>query len=113
MRIPDPALVRELVAGLEGEVNNGGFHQFFFNSTSDRTTQILQALKAIGAVHTVGILERACSKFPDGLPPADRFERQEVLLSIAPKCTEFDIEDAEFYAYQEDLRALVEIYSRG
>lgn len=113
MNIPTPTQVRALIDDLEGDVNNGGFHQFFFNSAGDRTAQVLQALKAIGAHHTAGILERACSKFPGGAPPSDRFERQGVLDVIAPECDEFASEDADFYAYQDDLAALVEAYGRG
>jgi hypothetical protein len=112
MTDPSPDSVRSLVDDLEGDVNNGGFHQFFFNSAGDRTRQILEALKAIGALQTLAIVEKACAKFPGGMPPAEWFERQEVLLTIAPECDEFEMEDAEFYEYKDDLAALVEAYCR-
>lgn len=57
--------VRELVEELEAEINNGGFDQFFFNSASDRTDEIIAALLLIGAAHTANIVKTAMAKFPD------------------------------------------------
>jgi hypothetical protein len=107
------ASVRELVADLEAELNNGGFHQFFFNSAGDRAAQTREALRAIGAVRTAALLERACARFPGGAPPVDGDERQVLMLTLAPRSDEFDAEDTAFYAGGEDLRALVEAYCRA
>ena len=41
--------VVDLIDALEGEVNNGGFHQYFYNSAGDRTAETIQALEIIGA----------------------------------------------------------------
>lgn len=60
-----------LVWELEAEVNNGGFHQFFFNSDGDRAVLTPAALRQIGAEHTASIVERANAMFP-GAPPTDR-----------------------------------------
>jgi hypothetical protein len=37
------------VNAIEADVNNGGFHQFFFNSAGDRVVQDIAALRLIGA----------------------------------------------------------------
>jgi hypothetical protein len=62
--------ITQLVGALVAEVNNGGFDQFFFNSSSDRTPDILRALELIGASKTADILKRAAAKFPGGMPPS-------------------------------------------
>lgn len=49
------------IANLEREVNNGGFHQFFFNSSGDHVHETLKGLKAIGAFKTANIVETSIS----------------------------------------------------
>jgi hypothetical protein len=63
---------------LEDEVNNGGFHQFFYNDAGNNTLQTIQALEAVGAAKIAAIVKRA-AMFPGGMPPKDRFARQDVL----------------------------------
>jgi hypothetical protein len=104
--------VRRLIDALEGEVNNGGFDQFFFNSAGNEAAEIIQALEAVGASKTAAIVRRACAKFPGGMPPAERFVRQDVLLDVvSPDAEAFEQEDDDFLAYEEDLLALVAAYS--
>lgn len=111
----NPRLSREDVARLvetfEGEVNNGGFHQFFYNSTGNETAKIIQALETIGARKVAGIVKKAAGKFPGGMPPEDRFLRQDLLLEkVDPEIKVFqDLDDA-FYAYPDDLQGLLEKY---
>ena len=45
----DSREIQELVEAVEDEVNNGGFHQFFYNNAGDNTEETIQALEAIGA----------------------------------------------------------------
>jgi hypothetical protein len=111
-----PSEVRRLIGALEDEVNNGGFDRFFFNSAGNEAAEIIQALEAVGASKTAAIVRRACAKFPGGMPPANWFARQHVLLDTvqlpedAP--TEaFDQEDADFLAYGGDLEGFVAAYS--
>ena len=70
--------VARLVELLEGEINNGGFHQFFYNSTGDETFAMIRALKKIGALKTADIVARAAAKFPRGMPPKERVKRQDL-----------------------------------
>ena len=105
----DREQVARLVELLEGEINNGGFHQFFYNSAGDETAGIIRALKKIGAIKTADIVERAAVRFPGGMPPKDRFKRQDLLLKkVDPQIKVFEELDEEFYAYPEDLQALLE-----
>ena len=99
------------IGNLEAEVNNGGFHQFFYNSAGDDTAETIQALQAIGAARTAEIVKRAAAKFPGGMPPKERFARQDILLEKFPDTTEFDELDAEFFAYPDDLAALLKKFA--
>jgi hypothetical protein len=56
--------VARLVELLEGEVNNGGFHQFFYNSAGNETPEIIQALKKLKAHKVADVVRRAAAKFP-------------------------------------------------
>jgi hypothetical protein len=98
------------VAGLEAEVNNGGFDQFFFNSASDRAPAIVAALKAIGAFRAAEILEEACQLFPRGKPSEDRSVRQEQLEKIDPD--RLDALDERFSQYPDPIGELLERYCR-
>ncbi|PYX46780.1 MAG: hypothetical protein DMG79_15400 [Acidobacteria bacterium] len=101
-----------LIDALEGEVNNGGFDQFFYNSAGDETVKIIQALEAIGAMKAADIVKRAAGKFPGGMPPGDRFARQDVLLDkVSANADAFADLDQEFYAYPDDLSGLLARYS--
>src|SRR5437762_10408868 len=40
---------------LEAEVNNGGFHQYFSNSSGDSAFAVVDALKGVGAHHAARI----------------------------------------------------------
>jgi hypothetical protein len=101
-----------LIESLEGEVNNAGFHQFFYNSAGDDTAEIIEALKAIGAAKFAGIVERAAGRFPGGMPPRDRFQRQDLLLdTVDPNIEIFNVLDREFYNYRDDLSALLSAYA--
>jgi hypothetical protein len=104
--------VRELVRDLEAEINNGGFDQFFFNSAGDKTAETIAALDAIGASHTAKIVRKAAGRFPGGMPPTDRDERQDLLgASVSPESDAFEEEDAAFLEYRDDLESLAAAYA--
>ncbi len=107
-------VVEKLIDELEAEVNNGGFHQFFFNSAGDRTAETIHALNLIGATRTAAIVSQAAARFPGAMPLADRDERQGQLESISPDGDEFEDLDEAFLAYEDDLAILTGSYvSRG
>jgi hypothetical protein len=106
----DAQEVTDLIEALEGEVNNGGFDQFFYNNAGDNTRETIQALEAIGAFKMADILKRAAAAFPAGMPPKDRFARQDVLLQQFPDAKGFEALNNEFYAYPDDLAGLLANY---
>lgn len=103
--------VAELIQNLEAEVNNGGFDQFFYNSSGDNTAETIEALEKIGAIRTTDIARRAAAKFPHGMPPKSRLDRQTILLQISPEANEFEELDEEFYGYSENLADLLKKYT--
>lgn len=64
---------------LEREVYNGGFDQYFHNSSSDYYALVLHGLDRIGATQTLELLRRAKQiLFADAIVPEDRGERWEL-----------------------------------
>lgn len=99
------------VDALEREVNNGGFDQFFLNSSGDTVPETLAALEAIGAAQVAAMLREAVSLFPGGEPPRDREERYQRALG-APEATReaWNGLDSRFYDYPDDLTALMRAF---
>ncbi len=89
---------------LEEEVNNGGFWQFFYNSSGDFSGELIDAFTKIGALKTAEICKQALSIF-NGDVPTDRDERGELLAQL--DCNDFwDECDEAFYRYEEPLEEL-------
>ncbi len=64
-----PQKVFSAIWNLESEVNNGGFSQYFLNSSAESAPVVVQALETIGAAATAMICGRAiAAAFPGGLP---------------------------------------------
>ncbi len=96
----------------EQEVNNGGFSQFFYNSSGRFSNEIVQAFISIGAVKTAKICEKALSALGEALPTDDA-QRQSVLeAKLNNHKTEAVLEacDEAFYEYNDDLTALNQAY---
>lgn len=70
------------VENLLREVNNGGFNQWFFNSSGDYVHETIAALDEIGAVKIATIVKQAVSFWPEGKVPKDRSARQDILQQI-------------------------------
>ena len=94
---------------LEAEVNNGGFDQFFGNSSGNLSNEIVSAFKQIGAMKTAAICEKAISVFSSPVP-ATQEERNQLLSE--EKCTILDKYDNEFYNSEENLDVLNRQYVR-
>ena len=92
---------------LEREINNGGFNQYFYNSSGDFAHETITSLRAIGAGKTAGILQKAIDQFPGSVVPKDRVKRQEVLEKIEDKANEvWEQLDQAFYKYEDNLNDL-------
>ena len=99
------------IEDMEREVNNGGFGQFFLNSSGDNTQETISALKEIGSERFLFLLESATQQFPGGKVPRDRDERLEVMEQMEDKAESAwsDLDD-QFYEYEEDIYGLLVSY---
>ena len=88
---------------LEAEVNNGGFDQFFRNSSGNLSNEIVSAFKQIGALKTAAICEKAISLFPKPVP-ATQEERAQLLTDEADVI--LDECDEAFHHSEENLESL-------
>lgn len=92
------------VEALEREVNNGGYHQFFVNSSREYAAEIVQALQSIGCPRTAEITQRAI----DALGVEDLTD-EAIEESIASDDDERDDKlsecDDSYYGAGEDIAA--------
>jgi len=112
--LTEPEKVLVTLWALEAEVNNGGFDQFFFNSSGDCAYFAPRALQILGATEMSEIAARANAVFgPDG-PPREWNARQEALFALSDSAqTLLEALDVAFFAYPEDLAQLVARYVRA
>lgn len=109
--LTEPERVILFIENLEREINNGGFNQFYFNSSGDFSHETVDVLIKIGATKTSEIVRMANSEFPDSTVPKDRTKRQiqleqikEVANSTWEQC------DQKFYQYEDDLVGLLLLF---
>jgi hypothetical protein len=103
-----PQKVFSAIWAVESEVNNGGFSQYFSNSSGASAPFVVDALETIGAPKTASICKRAiASGFPAGLP-----RTPESIASAAANFSEDILErlepfDQEFLSYPHNLTDLL------
>ncbi|MGE0087158.1 MAG: DMP19 family protein [Desulfococcaceae bacterium] len=99
---------------IEREINNGGFSQFYSNSSGDFAHEVIVSLKAVGADKTAETVLKANGLFPDGKVPKDREKRQEILEKIEENASDKwgELEE-KFMAYEEDLNSLNMAYIKN
>jgi uncharacterized protein DUF4375 len=99
---------------LEAEINNGGFHQFFTNSSGDQALATPRALDAIGALNEAGIVRKALAEFGVAGPDPDRKERSKQVETLDEASVQrWDELDQAFYEYPDDLAELLATYIRS
>lgn len=102
--------------GLEADVNNGGFDQYYFNSSGDQAFYAPEALETIGAHKMASILSSANNVFgPEG-PSRDGRARQAQLFRVAPNNdmpSPWEQLDRAFYAYPDDIATLLTAHLRA
>src|SRR6267143_2703741 len=94
---------------LEAEVNNGGFEQYFCNSSGDHASEVVASLKAIGAHKAADITQKAISiAFGASSPPINRDLRTSQVKALneharnqLAKC------DQAFFKYPDKLTELL------
>lgn len=101
------------IDGLEREVNNGGFNQFFFNSAGDQAVQTVAALHRIGAHAAAALVERANGAFGIAGPSSDRNARQKQIESLGEQSSAlWEALDNAFLEYPDALARLLQEYVR-
>lgn len=103
-----PQQVFSAVWGLEAQVNNGGFEQYFESWDGEMAVDAAAALRAIGAQRAAEIVAKAVAAFPGGSPPRDQDARQRVVgaASNAVRAA-WEHLDQEFLKYPDDLTSLL------
>lgn len=88
------------VSVLDREVFNGGFHQYFSNSSGKYAQETLAALRELGAVEIAELLAEAIDAFPEKQVPKDRKLRNEQLDRTDARF--LDSLDSRYYALDDD-----------
>ncbi|MDB6068110.1 MAG: hypothetical protein JWR26_4318 [Pedosphaera sp.] len=100
---------------MEGEVLNGGFHQYLTNSTGETSEDVKLYLQDIDAVQTLELFERLSKIFPGGKVPHDHEKRCAVVEEwedLESGNDVFNELDGCFYRQSESLAALILAYVR-
>jgi hypothetical protein len=88
------------IGGLRSDVNNGGFHQYFFNTAGDLALEAADAAAVAGAGELDALVRHALTRL-NLSEPADRHARQAALNNIHPD--DFEDLNAAFYALEESI----------
>jgi hypothetical protein len=97
--------------GLEGEVNNGGFEQYYFNTSGDHALDAVKSLQAIGANHTATLVSRANGLFGPSGPSHDRDIRWRQLDAFSESArNQLAQFDEEFFEYKGNLKQLLSAF---
>jgi hypothetical protein len=94
-KLSTPEQVFLLIWELENEVNNGGFHQYFYNSSGALAPNVVSALKILGAEATADIAQRALNAVANATSGA-----RQALENL----------DQEYYKCPEDLTPMLYKY---
>lgn len=100
-----------VIWSFEAELNNGGFHQYFFNSAGDFAVEAHSSLQKIGAVGMAELLNSAIQIAFNGETPKNRIERQSLLeLDEEEKEEALGELGSNFYSSDENIAELVNMY---
>jgi Domain of unknown function (DUF4375) len=84
-----------LINVLSGEVHNGGFDQFFSNSSGNRYSETVAALTEVGVKATLSLLREAKSIiFADVDVPVDRIVRYELMPTSTKEHPDYEAVNA-------------------
>lgn len=106
-----PQKVFSAIWEVESEVNNGGFSQYFLNSSAESASFVVEALETIGAPQTADICKRAIdAAFPAGLPQSGEVIRAEAACFPDKAVAALEHLGEEFFSYPHDLTGLLFAY---
>jgi hypothetical protein len=105
-----PAGIRALyvTAGVEDEVNNGGFNQYYWNSTGKFADQAVAAFEFFGAHQYAALMQEANRVHAAEVAEIEKFKKQGTLQAFSDsyKVSKLGPLDERFYKIEENLRAL-------
>ncbi|SMQ80584.1 protein of unknown function [Bacillus sp. OV166] len=91
------------VRGLIEAIENGGLISFYYNYGADYLDDTLEDLKKIDAIEVVHLLQKLNELFPNGNPPKDIDERNELIDSWDGQYNDlFEELDKKFYNEQQE-----------
>jgi hypothetical protein len=93
-------------------INNGGLHQYFYNSYADHHQRGIEWLLSHGAAEHAAVLEESGGVFGSGRPPEDWEARRPIALDFSEAQRAFlDQLDKRYYASTENIEALLWVYA--
>ena len=93
---------------LEAEVNNGGFLQYFFNSSGDIASHCVLALEKIGALNVAALVRQAIGVFGEFEPSSDLDIRRPQVEGFSDEKKKFlDELDQKFFKRPDNLTELL------
>ena len=88
----------------EGEVNNGGFSQYYFNSSGDHAHRIIEDLRQICAIETSDLVIQAHRLWPHStISPTMEDRRHTLAHDGFVSDRRWDSLDAQFFEYRDNL----------
>jgi|SRR5579862_3769950 len=109
--LPEAERVYYALTLFQNEVNNGGFHQFFFNSSGSYYELIENGLISFDEPQTLELLHRAKQTvFPEIPVPVEIEERRESMKDCEP--SKLDELDQQFYRLPDSLSPKLQTFAR-
>ncbi|PIB31795.1 hypothetical protein BFP78_07930 [Gaetbulibacter sp. 5U11] len=92
----------------EGELNNGGLFDFFYNTSGAFAHQVLDAYQAIGAEESTAIVSQAIALFPELPVSKDLFIRRQLLSNLKHTVLdEWEKLETQFFISEEAIVTLL------
>lgn len=98
------------VWSLKGEVDNGGFEQWLFNSSGDWAYDTPRTLEEIGATKIAEIVQEVIQLFPGGCVPEDLDDRRRSMKNIDDKIVQKWDELSDLFYQEENIDELLASY---
>jgi len=96
----------------QGEVNNGGFHQFFFNSSGSYYELIEQGLSVLNELASLQLLRQAKEVVFPGVPVPVDMETRRNAMPRPLGADKLDNLDRQFYANPDTLTPKLQAFAR-
>ena len=104
----DAQKVALFIGNLEREINNGGFSQFYWNSSGEYAQETVISLQQIGARTTAKIVQTANNEFPRGEVARSKEARIAIINGIEEQAERVWAQcDEKYYSYEDDLTKLL------